>query len=88
MKYLLVIFLTLMAHKGMEEVYDYYFLKAFISNRCTKVYKDALNDKHEPAPLSKRFACVRDEMGAIEYLSYILARPHLTVKDNGGKWYY
>jgi hypothetical protein len=88
MKYLLVVFLSFMLHKGLEETYDHFYEKAFMSDTCKKVYMDALNDKYEPAPLSKRFACTRREMGLVEKLSYVLMRPHFTRNDNNGKWYY
>jgi hypothetical protein len=86
-KYLLVVFLSFMLHKGMEETYDYFFAKAFASDVCKKEYTDALNDKNEPAPLSRRFRCTEREMGIVHLLSYILMRPHF-ILNNTGKWYY
>ena len=88
MKYLLVMVLSFVLHKGLEETYEHYYEKAFMSDVCKQVYKDALNDKYEPAPLSKRFRCTRQEMGLVENLSYLLARPHFTRNENNGKWYY
>lgn len=87
MKYLLMLVLGFCLHKGLEEVYDYYYEGAFIGATCSDTYKAALNDPNEPAPLSKRFQCTYREMGPARYLSYVLMRPHWVIND-GQTWYY
>lgn len=86
-KYLFMLFLGFMLHKGVEETYEYYWRKAFISTVCTQVYVIAIEQKEE-APLSKRFQCTRKEMGKAYLLYYLLMRPHFTDNKNLGKWYY
>lgn len=86
-KYLFMIFLGFMLHKGAEETYDYYWSKAFASDVCMQVYVTAIDQKEE-APLSKRFQCTKKEMGKAHLLSYILMRPHFTDNEQQGKWYY
>jgi hypothetical protein len=88
MKYLLFVFLSFTLYKGLEETYDFFYEKAFTSDTCKKAYMNALSDKHEAAPLSKRFACTQREMGLVGKLEYILMRPHFSLKSNDVKWYY
>jgi hypothetical protein len=88
MKYLLVVFLSFMLHKGMEEVYDYSYNKAFVSDVCYNSYVKDTKDSNIDAPLSKRFRCTEREMGIVHLLSYVLMRPHFTMNDKNGDWYY
>lgn len=76
-KLLLGIFLGFLLHKGIEEIYNYKFQQAFASDRCGDLYlKDIENEVSKP--LSRRFDCVRDELGIWNYLEYLLFRPHFS----------
>lgn len=87
MKYILVFLLGFVTHKGLEEIYDYSFMKGFSSETCTQQYILDSNDPKIDAPLTKRFQCTYNEMGPVAYLSYVLARPHFS-DFTGNRWYY
>lgn len=86
MKYLLLFALGFCFHKVTEEVFMYSLTAHFKSEVCVKVYIDAMNDKYESAPFSKRINCAKSNMGYAAYLEYLLIRPHLS--DPSPKWYY
>lgn len=83
-KFIFGIIAGMILHKALNYVYDISFEKAFISNVCAQTYMTALDDKNEPAPLSKRFECTYKEMGMVENLKYVLARPsaRITIKKD------
>lgn len=72
MKYILVLMLGFVVHKGLEELYDYSFEIAYNNDVCWATYQDRTRSN----PLQDRFDCTYREMGLVYKLSYILARPH------------
>ena len=88
MRYLLVLLLGFMLHKGVEEVYDYYWEKGFAA--CGDQYAIDIRNKVD-APLTKRFNCTYEHMGVVSKFAYVLGRPHFArsvFEKDKGYWYY
>jgi hypothetical protein len=87
MKYVLVLMLGFVLHKGLEEIYDYHWMNGVKSDVCKNQYIIDIKDDAIDAPLTKRFRCTEKQMGAVYYLKYILIRPHW-FSGNHNRWYY
>lgn len=82
--YFLIFSSGLIFHKVANEIYDYKWIQAWDSELCRKLYKDALNDSKNEAPLSTSFKCADDNMGLSYYFTYILIRPRFAMEDGWG----
>lgn len=80
-----LVFLGFIAHKALEEMYDFKFEQGF--QVCGNQYIKDTKDSSIEGPLTKRFKCTYEYMGPYAKLSLILMRPHFS-DSTGARWYY